>query len=209
MWTEFPLSSIMVSAPCGRVLWKPLCADFSGLITSVFAGTSELRAGFATDVAATTDSTPLHFPPVVSRYRDRKKAANVLLVGQYTSMDTESKSKARPPTEGGLLAAQDVLENVLDFTFSRLGISSETAGNIEHPIVMSEPLCNPGYCRGLTSELLFEAYGVPGVTYGLDSLFSAYQNNVTGDSLVVSSGQSSTTLVPMVKGKAVLANAKR
>ncbi|CAO1635528.1 unnamed protein product [Parajaminaea phylloscopi] len=172
-------------------------------------GTSELRAGFAPEVLSAPDASPLHFPPLVSRYKDRKRATNVLLVGHGTAMDTESKSKARGPTEGGLLAAQDVLENVLDFTFMRLGAAAEDAGAVEHPIVMSEPLCNPGYCRGLVSELLFEAYGVPAVAYGMDSLFSAYYNGVTDNALVVSSGQSSTTIVPMVQGKGILTSAKR
>lgn len=127
-------------------------------------------------------------------------------------MDHESKSKARTPNENGLLVAQDVLENVLDFTFARLGISSggeEAEGNVEHPVAMTEQLCNPGYCRSLVSELLFEAYGVPEVAYGLDSLFAAHANGVGPDGLVISSGQSTTTLVPLAGGRGILANAKR
>ena len=104
--------------------------------------------------------------------------------------------------------AQDVLENILDFTFSRLGISSQN-GAVEHPVVMTEALCNPGFCRGLTSELLFEAYGVPSVSYGVDSLFAAYANDVGSESLVVSSGEQHTTVIPMVGGRGILGNAKR
>lgn len=185
-------------------------------------GGSELRAGFASQVrpnkaassitqglySQDSNTPPLHFPPIVSKYRDRKKTANILLVGPHANMDTESKSKARGPNENGLLVAQDVLENVLDFTFGRLGIS-ENAGSVEHPIVMTEPLCNPGYCRGLASELLFEAYGVPEVSYGIDSLFAAYANDVQGDAIVVNGGQTHTTIIPMVDGRGVLSNAKR
>ncbi|CAO1613670.1 unnamed protein product [Sympodiomycopsis kandeliae] len=183
-------------------------------------GGSELRAGFATQAFSSSESSsgssysriskppPIRFPPVVSKYRDRKKTANILLVGPYANMDTESKSKARGPNENGLLVSQDVLENMLDFTFSRLGLS-EDGGTVQHPVVMTEPLCNPGYCRGLTSELLFEAYGVPEVSYGNDSLFAAYANDVTGDAVIVNGGQTHTTIIPMVGGRGILGNAKR
>lgn len=133
---------------------------------------------------------------------------NILLVGPSAHMDTESRSKARGPTEGGLIVAQDVMENILDFTFSKLGIQTGD-GAVEHPIVMTEPLCNPGYCRGLTSELLFEAYGAPSVSYGVDSLFSAYANDVGPDGLIVSSGHAATTIIPMLEGRGILANSKR
>ena len=34
---------------------------------------------------------------------------------------------------------------MLDYIFSHLGINTE--GSVEHPVVMTEPVCNPGYCR--------------------------------------------------------------
>lgn len=58
------------------------------------------------------------------------------------------------------------------------------------------------------NELLFEAYNVPSVNYGLDCLFSAYANGIE-DGLLVSSGRASTLVVPMVAGRGVLGNAKR
>lgn len=59
------------------------------------------------------------------------------------------------------------------------------------------------------NELLFEAYQVPSVNYGLDALFSAYSNGVRDDGLIVSSGHSSTLVVPLVATRGVLENAKR
>ncbi|KAL4400609.1 Actin-related protein 5 [Malassezia pachydermatis] len=59
------------------------------------------------------------------------------------------------------------------------------------------------------NELLFEAYNVPSVNYGLDSLFSAYANDVREDGLIVSAGRTTTTIVPLVKGVGKLDNAKR
>lgn len=83
---------------------------------------------------------------------------------------------------------------------------------------MTETLCNPEYSRsrtcelGLTTEmneLLFEAYRVPSVNYGLDALFAGYANNVREDGLLVSAGRNTTLVVPLVGGRGILDNAKR
>lgn len=55
------------------------------------------------------------------------------------------------------------------------------------------------------SELLFETYRVPSVSYGIDSLFSYYDTHhdlplQQQTSLVISSSHSSTTLIPIVAG---------
>lgn len=104
---------------------------------------------------------------------------------------------------------------MLDYTFMKLGIDTD---RIDHPMLMTETLCNPEYSRSRTygetltkemNELLFEAYNVPSVNYGLDSLFSAYANDVREDGLIVSAGRTTTTIVPLVKGVGKLDNAKR
>jgi actin-related protein 5 len=66
----------------------------------------------------------------------------------------------------------------------------------------------------VTSELLFEAYGVPCVAYGLDSLMSLHHNTGTPnhtliDSLVVSFNTSSTSVIPVYGGRALLGYSKR
>ncbi len=85
---------------------------------------------------------------------------------------------------------------MLDFTFFKLGLDQDSA--IDHPIVMTEIPCNVNRSRTRASgrswvfhscpflyvmpcpkgmsELMFELYRVPSVTYGIDSLFSLYHN---------------------------------
>jgi actin-related protein 5 len=58
------------------------------------------------------------------------------------------------------------------------------------------------------SEILFEAYGVPSVAYGIDSLFS-YKYNGGRTGLVVSSSYTSTHIIPVVNSKAQLSQATR
>ena len=58
------------------------------------------------------------------------------------------------------------------------------------------------------TEIIFECYGAPGLTYGIDSLFS-YRYNKGKTGLVVSSSYSSTHLIPVYDSKAMLAQATR
>ena len=74
--------------------------------------------------------------------------------------------------------------------------------------MMTETLCNPAYSRSLMNELLFETYQIPSVCYGIDALFSAYQNSIT-DGLAVSSGKNSTTIVPILEGRGLVDFSKR
>ncbi|KDN50875.1 actin-like ATPase domain-containing protein [Tilletiaria anomala UBC 951] len=170
-------------------------------------GSSELRAGFASiDEPQPTLSPKCYFPNVVSRYRDRKKNSNFILAGRDAFCDNQSRSAIKSPFDGDVVCNFDVIENVLDYTFIKLGITSE--GSVSHPILMSETLCNPAYSRSMLNELFFEGYNVPSVNYGLDALYSAYYNDVS-DGLIVSSGNASTYVLPMLASRGVLSNAKR
>jgi len=40
----------------------------------------------------------------------------------------------------------------MDYIFSHLGIDSD--GCVEHPVVMTQPVCNPSYCRESEYSLL-------------------------------------------------------
>ncbi|GFW16867.1 actin-related protein 5 [Trichonephila clavipes] len=104
----------------------------------------------------------------------------------------------------------DVQETILDYIFNHLGINSN--GVVNHPIVMSEAVCNPNYSRQLMSELLFECYNVPQVSYGVDSLFSFYNYNAKSKGLfglVVSLGYNTCHVLPLVRSRFDVRNAKR
>lgn len=103
---------------------------------------------------------------------------------------------------------------------------------------MTERLTSPLYSRSITSELLFEAYNVPSVAYGVDSLFAfeGLQARRKGlllpppaaagkgktkrggwkdsaakveSGLVINMGHMSTTLIPVLDGKSMMNRAKR
>lgn len=60
----------------------------------------------------------------------------------------------------------------------------------------------------MTSELLFELYGAPSVTYGVDSLF-AFSRQQHRDGMALNLGHNSTTVIPVVDGRGILSRAKR
>ena len=64
------------------------------------------------------------------------------------------------------------------------------------------------------SELLFECYNVPAVSYGVDALFSLYHScSVQGraycDALVICSGHQSTHILPVLDGRLDASHVKR
>ncbi|KAI8096795.1 uncharacterized protein BX664DRAFT_66331 [Halteromyces radiatus] len=165
-------------------------------------GSNQCRAGWA------NEGTPsMIFDNVVARYRDRKANVNVVTVGMDAQSDPSSRSSARSPFDGNVVCDFDRMETVLDYIFTVLGITTST---IEHPLVMTEPVCVPQYSRNLMSELLFECYNAPSVTYGIDALFSHYANGGENeDGIIVSSGHNSTHIIPTLQGKGILGKAKR
>lgn len=58
------------------------------------------------------------------------------------------------------------------------------------------------------TEIMFECYNVPSVTYGIDSLFS-YKYNKGNTGIVVSSSYTSTHVIPVYRSKAILSQAVR
>ncbi|CEG69759.1 hypothetical protein RMATCC62417_05776 [Rhizopus microsporus] len=166
-------------------------------------GSKQCRAGWATEKLPS-----LVFDNVVSKYKDRRLNANTLAVGMDALADPAAKSNARSPFDANVVCDFEKMENVLDYIFLLLGINTSS---IQHPIIMTEAVCNPSYSRNLMNELLFEGYRVPSVAYGIDSLFSYYANNGTKDDggIIISSGNTSTHIIPTIGGRGILSKTKR
>ncbi|KAK7064825.1 hypothetical protein R3P38DRAFT_2826591 [Favolaschia claudopus] len=164
-------------------------------------GSTNLRYGFA------TSDSPRSGLNVIAKYKERRTNKPLLLFGDGVDVEGGARIQARTPWEGDVLLNFDALENALDYAFIQLSIDTDT---VEHPIVMTERLCSPMHSRSLTSELLFEQYSVPSVTYCVDSVMSFYQNNGPGaDGLVLSFNTASTSVIPILSGKGILSHAKR
>ncbi|KAM6977727.1 actin-related protein 5 [Aplochiton taeniatus] len=151
---------------------------------------------------------------------------------QFKSVGARSRGAARSETQIGndisnleplrwLLKSQfdrnvvvnfEVQELMFDYIFTHLGTGSECG--VEHPIVLTEPPCNPLHSRQMMSELLFECYRVPHVSYGVDGLYSFYYNNTlcnkgSNTGLVLSSGYHCSHILPVINGRLDAENCKR
>ena len=164
------------------------------------------------------------FRSLIGRPRNRKEADYVLIGNQLLEGDqyAPQRIKVRSPWEQTLVTQYDLMEYLCDYAFANLGLTA----NVPHPIFMTEPLCNPNYCRAKMSELLFECYGVPGVGYGVQELLAWDYNAVTnrasrasaddpldgdctGDALIVSCGYECSTVLPVIDSKPMFEHAAR
>lgn len=59
------------------------------------------------------------------------------------------------------------------------------------------------------SELLFEGYGVPAVSYGVDSLLSMYRNDIGDSALIVNCGYHTIHIIPVIRGKVIAEQSRR
>ncbi|KAH9172826.1 chromatin remodeling complex subunit [Lactarius sanguifluus] len=171
-------------------------------------GSNSLRFGFATSM------TPQVVPNIVSKYKERKGGKQLLLFGDAVDAESGARSQAKTPWEGDVLLNFDALEHALDYALIRLGVDTPT---VDHPVVMTERLASPLHSRALTSELMFELYSVPSLTYAVDAVMSFYLNNrptsssvsPTSSGLAISFNTASTSVIPILDGKGIMSQAKR
>jgi actin-related protein 5 len=106
---------------------------------------------------------------------------------------------------------------MLDYTFGHLGLSNESS--IEYPVLMTEAMSNPNYCRSNMSELLFECYRVSAVSYAVDDLLAFYYNLAKRDEdvfsaahssgLIISSSYQASHVIPILNGSVHMEGTKR
>ncbi|XP_055933658.1 actin-related protein 5-like [Argiope bruennichi] len=154
------------------------------------------------------EKPPLVFRNIAAKHRGKKESETQ--VGNDIKNIETVRWLLKTQFDKNVVTQFDVQETILDYIFSHLGI--HTSGCVNHPIVMSEAVCNPNYSRQLMSELLFECYNVPQVSYGVDSLFSFYNYNAKSKGLfglVISLGYNTCHVLPVVRSRFDVRNAKR
>ncbi|XP_054720695.1 actin-related protein 5-like [Uloborus diversus] len=166
-------------------------------------GSYQCKAGWATD-----EKPPLVFRNLVAKLRGKKE--NETHIGNDIKNIEVVRWLSKTQFDKNVVTQFDIQESIFDYIFNHLCINTE--GRVDHPIILTEPVCNPNYSRQLMSELLFECYNVPQVGYGIDSLFSFYNYNYKPKGvygLVVSLGHTATHVLPVVRSKFDVRNAKR
>lgn len=74
------------------------------------AGSSELRAGFAT---CEGDEAPIACDNIVSRFKDRKRGTNVVLCGSDCYVDSQSRAAMKSAFDGDIVCGFDSMVRAL------------------------------------------------------------------------------------------------
>ncbi|XP_063153249.1 actin-related protein 5 isoform X3 [Candoia aspera] len=174
-------------------------------------GSFQLRLGWACPHAAVPGEPLLRFRSLVARSRGARGGAGPeTQVGNDLGSPEPLRWLLRSPFDRNVPVQMELQELLFDHGFQRLGVSSQ--GCVDHPVVITEAVCNPLYSRQMMSELLFECYQVPKVSYGVDSLYSFYHNKRQSwpcSGLIVSSGYQCTHVLPVLDGRLDARNCKR
>ena len=134
------------------------------------------------------------------------------LVGDEINEFDRGKVQMRSMFDKNVVYHIQSLEHMLDYTFSHLGLSNDHS--IEYPLLMTEAMCNPNFTRQQVSELLFECYEIPALSYCVDSLLAFHYNqsllpSPTGSGLIINSSHSTTHMIPILSHQPQLPLAKR
>lgn len=163
------------------------------------AGSYELRAGFAGEA-----DPRLQFRSLVSRVRTKDGKGFATLVGNQIPYLEAYRLKPRSPFDRNVVSHFPTMETLLDYTFESLGLSGSP--RVDHPVLLTEPLCNPNFSRGKVAELLFECYQAPSISFGLSEMFSyslrAPARAPLPDGLIVQSGHEVSHVIPVLDGRA-------
>lgn len=186
------------------------CAQPTPAPVVIDNGSFQTRAGWATS-AADSASPRLIFRSVAAR--SRGAARSETQIGNDIPNLEPLRWLLKSQFDRNVVVNFEIQELIFDYVFTHLGITSE--GCVEHPIILTEAPCNPLHCRQMMSELLFECYRVPYVSYGVDGLYSFYHNNNqrtlqpphTG--IVLSSGYHCSHILPVINGRLDAVNCKR
>ncbi|KAL3289491.1 hypothetical protein HHI36_022912 [Cryptolaemus montrouzieri] len=173
-------------------------------------GSYQCRVGWA------TSSEPLLvFKNLIAKLRkERYKKENIdssqiplLQVGNDIVNIETVRFQLKSQFDKNVVTHFEAQEQLFDYTFSHLGIDNE---KVSHPIVLTEAFVNPNSSRQYMTELLFECYNVPGISYGVDSLFGRYFSEPQQENaLIVSLGYHTCHVIPVLKHKAVFDNVRR
>jgi actin-related protein 5 len=162
-------------------------------------GSYQCRVGWANQ-----DRPQFVFRNASTKARGKKDEVDLLCVGNDIHSFEAARSNLKTPFDQNVVTNFYCQEHVLDYSFYHLGLGEES--HIGHPIVVTEPVCNPNYSRSMMSELLFECYNIPSLAYGVDALFSLYYNGTKFSDvdinygIVVSCGYQATHILPIVDG---------
>jgi actin-related protein 5 len=183
---------------------EPFNRDYTaGIPIAIDLGSHTTRVGLTNSTTANPSNV---YPTLLAKWRDRKIQKTYTFIGNDVFLDPAIKAQAKTPYDGAFLTNWDYVELMFDYAFHHAGVSSN--GAVDNPVIITERPATPLLQRKNFYELLYETYNVNKVAFGIDSLFSFYQNNGQ-NGLVIGTGHESTHVIPVINGRGVMTEAKR
>ncbi|KAI9579045.1 hypothetical protein GQX74_005928 [Glossina fuscipes] len=171
------------------------------LLPYVVKGSYKCRVGYSN-----SDKPILEFRNLIAKPRKDKRKdpnghtnENVYQIGDEIDVDA-MRLLIKNQFERNVVTHPIYQEHIFDSIFNKLGTGNDWK---PFPVLITEPLANPTYCRQTLNELLFECYEVPAVSYGIDSMFSWHRNKHAYESnaLILSLGYHTTHVMPILGGQ--------
>ncbi|KAL2407916.1 Actin-like protein arp5 [Exophiala dermatitidis] len=189
---DFPFKGYQPPQPDG---WRQSAATPDESAIVIDNGAHTIKAGFSFD-----KNPRLLVPPIVAKFKDRKYNKYCAYVGYDAYADATTRGQIRTAFEQNtsIPTNWDIMEGIYDYIFLKLGVDNQ--GSVGRPLVVTEAVANLPHSRRMMNEMLFECYGAPSVTMGIDSLFS-YRYNKGTSGLIVSSSHTSTHVIPVLDRK--------
>ncbi|KAF6254511.1 actin-domain-containing protein [Scenedesmus sp. NREL 46B-D3] len=154
--------------PCpafAAVLRPPRCsydaAALAGRALVIDNGSHSMRTGWAGE-----EAPAVVFRAAMCKPRPKQGAANRAVVGEWgpgLSGWDFGKHTHRYAHESDVPTNLETQEAITDWALDRMGLAE--AGCVDHPLLMTEAPLMPNSARSQLAQLLFEAYGVPALSY--------------------------------------------
>ncbi|KAH6893715.1 actin 1 [Coprinopsis sp. MPI-PUGE-AT-0042] len=159
------------------------------------SGSGTCKVGFAGD-----DVPRMAFPCIVGRPRHVGIVCGTTSKDYYVGDEAQARRgilSLKYPIERGVVTNWDCMEKIWNYAYEEFRVASE-----DRPTLLSEAPLNPRANREKMTEIMFEMFQVPAFYVAIHAVLSLYSSGRT-TGLVVDSGESVTTVVPVYEGFSV------
>lgn len=109
-------------------------------------GSYQARVGWSAEAGPS-----LTYKNVLARTRKEKLKESELLVANDIANIESVRFNLKTPFDRNVVTQFETQETLLDYAFHHLGIGDEA--KVNHPVLMTEPMGNPNFCRGRENPL--------------------------------------------------------